>query len=53
VPRCLEAAHALQPIWSQAAEKPVTFATSLEHAKSNFASMLEDLSIDIPKELDK
>ena len=26
VPRCLDAAHALQPIWSQPADKAVTFA---------------------------
>lgn len=53
VPACLEAAHALQPIWSQAAEKPVTFATSLESAVSKFSSVLEDLGLDIPKELNQ
>lgn len=53
VPRCLEAAHALQPIWSQPAEKPVTFATSLEAATSKFSSLLEDLGLDIPKELNQ
>jgi propane monooxygenase small subunit len=53
VPRCLEAARALQPIWSQPAEKPVTFATSLENATSKFASLLEDIGLDIPKELDQ
>jgi propane monooxygenase small subunit len=53
VPRCLEAAHALQPIWSQAAERPVTFAASLENATSKFSSLLEDLGLDIPKELDQ
>lgn len=53
VPRCLEAARALQPIWSQPAEKPVTFATSLDNAKAKFASVLEDLGLDIPKELDQ
>lgn len=53
VPRCLEATHALQPIWSQAAEKPVTFATSQENANSKFVSVLEDLGLDAPKELDQ
>ena len=53
VPRCLEAARALQPIWSQPAEKSVTFASSLASASSKFASVLEDLGLDIPKELDQ
>lgn len=53
VPRCLEAAHALQPIWSQPAEKSITFADSLANATSKFASLLEDLGLDIPKELDQ
>ena len=53
VPRCLAAAQALQPIWSQPADKAVTFATSLEAAKGKFRSLLEDLGLDIPKELDQ
>jgi propane monooxygenase small subunit len=53
VPRCLEAAHALQPIWSQPADKAVTFASSLDAAKEKFRSQLEELELDIPKELDQ
>ena len=51
VPRCQAAARALQPIWSQAAEKPVTFATSQANAHAKFLSLLEDLGLDAPKEL--
>jgi propane monooxygenase small subunit len=53
VPRCLAAARALQPIWSQPADKAVTFATSLDAASAKFRSLLEDLGLDIPKELDQ
>lgn len=51
VPRCLDAARALQPIWSQPADKAVTFATSLDAATQKFRSVLEDLDLDIPQEL--
>lgn len=53
VPKCLAAAQALQPIWSQPAEKPLTFASSLDAAKDKFRTLLEDLELDIPKELDQ
>jgi propane monooxygenase small subunit len=53
VPRCLDAAQALQPIWSQPADKSVTFASSLDAAKQKFRSLLEDLGLDSPKELDQ
>lgn len=53
VPRCLAAAQALQPIWSQPADKAVTFATSLDAAKGKFRSLLEDIGLDLPKELDQ
>ena len=32
---CLDAAHALQPMWSQPAEKAVTFAASLGRAEGS------------------
>lgn len=51
VPRCLDAARALQPIWSQPADKAVTFATSLDAAKLKFSTVLTDLGIDVPQEL--
>ncbi|ANZ27549.1 toluene hydroxylase [Rhodococcus sp. WB1] len=53
VPRCIDAARALQPIWSQPADKAVTFASSLEAAEAKFRSLLEDIGLDIAKELDK
>ena len=53
VPRCLEAAHALQPIWSQPAEQVVTFATEPRPAKAKFKPLLDDIELETPKELDK
>ena len=53
MPRCLEAAHALQPLWSQPAEKVVTFATSLDHTKAKFKTLLDSIELETPKELDK
>lgn len=53
VPRCLDAAHALQPIWSQPAEKTRTFADSLAATKEKFAQLLEEIGLDVPKELDQ
>lgn len=53
VPRCLAAVQALQPIWSQPAEKSVTFAASLDAAKDKFRTLLEEIGLDIPKELDQ
>ncbi|MFI2637117.1 toluene hydroxylase, partial [Streptomyces collinus] len=51
VPKCLDAARALQPIWSQPADKAVTFASSLEAATAKFTALLESLGLEIPKEL--
>ncbi|SFW80068.1 aromatic/alkene monooxygenase hydroxylase subunit beta [Amycolatopsis australiensis] len=53
VPRCLDAALALQPIWSQPAEKTRTFADSLAATKEKFAQLLSELGLDVPKELDQ
>jgi propane monooxygenase small subunit len=53
VPRCLAAARALQPVWSQPADKPVTFASSLDAAKQKFTALLEELGLDIVEELTK
>jgi propane monooxygenase small subunit len=52
VPRCLEAARTLQPIWSQADAKPPRFEDSLDAAKHRFAGIVTDLGLDVPKELD-
>lgn len=53
VPRCLDAARALQPIWSQPADRAVTFTTSLDAAEDKFRSLLGDIGLDTPKELDQ
>lgn len=53
VPRCLDAALALQPIWSAPADKAVTFASSLDAAKAKFTALLEEIDLDIPEELNK
>lgn len=53
VPRCLDAAHALQPLWSQPSEKTVTFASSLSSAEDKFTSLLESIELDTPKEIVK
>jgi propane monooxygenase small subunit len=51
VPVSLAAAQGLQPIWSQLSEKVVRFDDSLARAKSRLADLLEDLTLDIPKEI--
>jgi propane monooxygenase small subunit len=53
VPRCLTAARALQPLWSQPAEKVVTFASSLSAAEEKFTYLLESIELDTPEELKK
>ena len=51
VPQCLEAARALQPIWSQTDHKPPRFEDGLDRAKSRFAGIVSDLGLETPKEL--
>jgi propane monooxygenase small subunit len=53
VPRCLEAARALQPIWSTPADKAVTFASSFDAAIAKFTALLQEIELDIPEELSK
>lgn len=53
VPRSLHAARELQPIWSQPHEKVITFDDSLKSAKENFANILLNLDLEVPKELNK
>ncbi len=52
-PRCIAAARRLQPLWSQPDSKPPRFEDGLDRAKSRFAEILEDLSLDTPKELNQ
>jgi hypothetical protein len=49
VPRCLDAARALQPLWSQPAEKVITFATSLGHTEGKFTELLESIELSTPE----
>jgi propane monooxygenase small subunit len=53
VPQAIEAARALQPIWSMPDAKPPRFEDSLDHAKSRFAGIVTDLGLEIPKELNQ
>jgi propane monooxygenase small subunit len=51
VPRCLVAARALQPLWSQPDARPPRFEDGLDRAKSRFSGILAELGLDTPKEL--
>jgi len=51
VPASVKAAHELQPIWSQPAEKVVTFADSWAASRTEFATVLAELGLSEPKEL--
>jgi propane monooxygenase small subunit len=51
VPQALEAARAMQPMWSQPDAKPPRFEDSLDRAKNRFAGILTDLGLETPKEL--
>jgi propane monooxygenase small subunit len=51
VPVSLQAAHQLQPIWSQVSERVVRFEDSLARSKARMADLLEDLTLDAPEEI--
>ncbi len=51
VPRCLDAARRLQPLWSRPVVKPVRFEDGLDLAKSRFTDVLSRLDLETPKEL--
>ncbi len=53
VPRAIEAARKLQPLWSQTDMKPPRFEDGLDAAKSRFSGIVTDLHLDVPKELAK
>ncbi len=53
VPRCLNAARTLQPLWSLPDAKPPRFEDSLDRAKSRFREILSDMDLHVPKELDQ
>jgi propane monooxygenase small subunit len=50
VPVSTHAAHELQPIWSQPAERTVTFAESFAAASSDFNTLIADFGLTSPKE---
>jgi propane monooxygenase small subunit len=51
VPRSIEAARRLQPLWSQSDAKPQRFEDGLDRSKSRFTGILSDLGLETPKEL--
>jgi propane monooxygenase small subunit len=51
VPVSLAAAQQLQPIWSEISEKVVKFDDSLAAAKTRMADLLEDITLEAPKEI--
>jgi propane monooxygenase small subunit len=50
-PLSVDAARALQPIWSQPMVKPVKFEDSFTLSKQRFVAILSDLGLTVPKEL--
>jgi propane monooxygenase small subunit len=51
VPKCIAAARALQPLWSQPDAKPIRFEDGLDRVKSRFAGILSELGLKAPEEL--
>jgi len=51
VPRSIEAARRLQPLWSQSDAKPHRFEDGLDRSKNRFAGILSDLGLETPKEV--
>jgi len=51
VPRSIQAARRLQPLWSQSDAKPHRFEDGLDSSKSRFTGILSDLGLQTPKEL--
>jgi propane monooxygenase small subunit len=53
MPLSIEAARGLQPIWSHPQERTVPFVESFEAAKAGLRSVLADLGLDQPEELNR
>jgi propane monooxygenase small subunit len=51
VPASVQAAHELQPIWSQPREKAITFADSWAAATEDFKTLIAEFGLTAPKEL--
>jgi propane monooxygenase small subunit len=50
-PTSVAAAHQLQPIWSQLPEKVVRFEDSFGRSQERFESLLGDIGLETPKEV--
>ncbi len=53
VPRSVDAARRLQPIWSQVGEKVVRFEESFDRSRERFAAIVAELGLTTPKELNR
>jgi propane monooxygenase small subunit len=51
VPKSIQAARQLQPVWSQLSEKVVTFEDSLQRAQARFGDLLDGIGLEPQKEL--
>lgn len=51
IPVSLEAGRRLQPVWSQVSEKLIRFEDSRERSELRMVDLLEDITLDIPKEI--
>ncbi len=51
VPVSLAAAQELQPIWSELSEKVVRFEDGLDASKQRLSDLLEDITLETPKEV--
>jgi propane 2-monooxygenase small subunit len=51
VPRCLEAARTMSPLWAQPEVQPRRFDDALDRARNRFAGIVADLGLELPKEL--
>jgi propane monooxygenase small subunit len=49
VPRCLNAANGLQPLWSQPRVKVAPFSEALASAKNRVQSVLSQIEVEMPK----
>jgi propane monooxygenase small subunit len=50
VPVSINAGKQLQPIWSLPSEKVVRFEDALDRSRERFSDLLEDLTLEVPKE---
>jgi propane monooxygenase small subunit len=50
-PTSTEAAHQLQPIWSQLSEKVVRFEDSFDRSRERFTRLTEEIGLETPMEL--